>query len=154
MSIFQAPPSAVSTLPAYNDAVNASRFVKGFGIAVLAYSFLLFLGLNLLASGIGIGTGLFIFRYDEQKFYRIVGVSVIVLAFVSPIPFLSPTVVAASVLFKGSEILSILGESPKDDPDWSDTRSRTMLGMFAGGGSLLVISAYIVLWVISFFVLV
>ena len=59
MSIFQAPPAPVSTLPAYNDAVNASRFVKGFGIAVLAYSFLLFLGLNLLASGIGIGTGLF-----------------------------------------------------------------------------------------------
>jgi hypothetical protein len=39
MNIFEAPPVPLSsTLSDYNNAVNASRFVKGFGIAVLAYS--------------------------------------------------------------------------------------------------------------------
>lgn len=150
MNIFEAPPIPVSsTLSEYNNAVNASRFVKGFGIAVLVYSVLLCLGINLLSSAIGIGTGLFIFRYDEGKFYRVLGGVVMVLALVAPLPFLSPGVLAASVLYKGTQILGVLNRSPQEDPDWRETRTRTILGVVARGVGLLVCLVIAVLVVIA-----
>jgi hypothetical protein len=150
MNIFGAPPIPVSpSLSEYNNAVNASRFVKGFGIAVLVYSVLLFLGINLLSSAIGLGTGLFIFRYDEGKFYRVLGAVVMALALVAPLPFLSPGVLAASVLYKGTHILGVLNRSPQEDPDWRETRSRTILGIVASAAGLLVCLVIAVLFVIA-----
>lgn len=150
MNIFGAPPIPVSTgLSEYNNAVNASRFVKGFGIAVLVYSVLLFLGINLLSSAIGLGTGLFIFRYDEGKFYRVLGAVVMVLALVGPLPFLSPGVLAVSVLYKGTQILGVLKRSPQEDPDWRETRSRTILGIVASGAGLLVSLVTAILFIIA-----
>ena len=151
MNIFEVPPiPASSTLSEYNNAVNASRFVKGFGIAVLVYSVLLFFGINLLSSAIGIGTGLFIFRYDTGKFYRVLGGVVMVLALVAPLPFLSPGVLAAGVLYKGTQILGLLNRSPQEDPDWRETRSRTILGIVASGAGLLVCLVIAVLVAIAF----
>lgn len=150
MNIFGAPPIPVSSdLSEYNNAVNASRFVKGFGIAVLVYSVLLFLGINLLSAAIGLGTGLFIFRYDEGKFYRVLGAVVMVLALVAPLPFLSPGVLGVSVLYKGTQILGVLKRSPQEDPDWRETRSRTILGIVASGAGLLVCLVIAVLFVIA-----
>ncbi|MEK6299947.1 MAG: hypothetical protein AABO41_04435 [Acidobacteriota bacterium] len=155
MNIFEAPSIPVpSALTDYNDAVNASRFVKGFGIAVLVYSVLLFLGINLLSSAIGLGTGLFIFRYDAGKFYKVLGVVVMVLALVAPLPFLSPSVLAGSVLWKGTQVLSVLKRSPQDDPDWSETRSRTILGIVASSAGLLVSIVIAVLVIIAIAVIV
>jgi hypothetical protein len=155
MNIFEAPPVPLSsTLSDYNNAVNASRFVKGFGIAVLAYSVLLFLGINLLSSAIGIGTGLFIFRYDEVKFYRVLGGVVMVLALVAPLPFLSPGVLATAVLYKGTHVLGVLNRSPREDPDWKETRSRTILGIVTSGLGLLVCLVIAVLVIIAIALLV
>ena len=87
--------------PQYLEAVNASRFVKGFGLTALIYSLLLFLGINFLSAGIGVGTGLFILRYDEQKFYKVFGIVVMVCAFIFPLPFLSTIALSSGVLWKG-----------------------------------------------------
>ena len=150
MTLFGAPVNPVSAeLSDYNNAVNASRFVKGFGIAALANSILAFLGINLLSAGLGLGTGLFIFRYDTGMFYRVLGAVVMALALVAPLPFLSPGVLAASVLFKGVQVLRVLNRSPREDPDWSETRSRTMLGLVASGASLLLCAILAVLSVIA-----
>jgi len=150
VNIFDAPPVAVSVAASdYNDAVNASRFVKGFGVAVFVYSVLLFLGINLLSSAIGIGTGLFIFRYDSGKFYKGLGVVVMALALVAPLPFLSPVVLAGGVLWKGTQVHSVLERSPKDDPDWASTRSRTVLGMVFGGLGLLLCLVIAVLVILA-----
>lgn len=146
MNLFEAIPVQVSPAAAdFSDAVNASRFVKGFGIAALVYSVLLFMGINLLSLAIGIGTGLFIFRYDSGKFYRVLGVVVMVLALVAPFPFLSPSVLAGSVIWKGSQVLAVLNRSTRDDPDWAATRSRSILGMVASGFALFVCLAIMVL---------
>ena len=100
--------------PEYLEAVNASRFVKGFGITALVYSLLLFLGINLLSAGIGVGTGLFILRYDDQKFYKNFGIGVMVCAFIFPIPFLSTIVLSVGVLWKGIQTLKIFSKEGKD----------------------------------------
>lgn len=42
------------------QAINDSRFVKGFGLTALAYVFVSVFGLTLLGGGIGVGVGLFI----------------------------------------------------------------------------------------------
>ena len=150
MNLFEAAPAlTASGASEFNDAVNASRFVKGFGVAVLVYAVLLFLGINLLSSAVGIGTGLFIFRYDAGRFYRVLGVTVILLALVAPLPFLSPIVLAASILWKGMQVLGILERSPKGDPDWAETRSRTVLGMVASAAGLLVCLAIMLLVIVA-----
>lgn len=155
MHIFEPPPIPVSSaLTDYNQAVNASRFVKGFGIAVLVYSVLLFLGINLLSSAIGIGTGLFIFRYDAGKFYRVLGVVVMVLALVAVLPFLSPSVLAGSILWKGTQVLSVLKRSPQDAPDWREARSRTILGIVTSSAGFFVCMVIALLVIIAIAVMV
>jgi hypothetical protein len=39
----------------FREAVNASRFVKGFGITALVYSLVSMFGVSLLGGGIGLG---------------------------------------------------------------------------------------------------
>ena len=58
----QAEASAHYSSPSFNEAVNASRFVKGFGITALIYSLVGVLGVPSLGGGIGLGAGLFIMR--------------------------------------------------------------------------------------------
>ena len=146
MNIYE-PLADQSTVPVseFNAAVNASRFVKGFGIAVLVYSALLFTGVNLLSSAVGIGTGLFIFRYDTGRFYKALGLGVMALSLVSPLPFLSPSVLASSLIWKGAQLLGVLRRSPQTDPDWSPTRTRVVAGMIASSLGLLLCLAFIVL---------
>jgi hypothetical protein len=147
MSLFEsAPPRSTVADSEFNGAVNASRFVKGFGIAAAVYSALSLVGVGLLSSAVGVGTGLFIFRYDTGRFYKVLGAAVIALALVSPLPFLSPFVLAASLLWKGSETLAILGRSPEADPDWAPTRSRVVTGMAASTLAVLVCVVGLVLF--------
>ncbi|MCI0661507.1 MAG: hypothetical protein L0220_10570 [Acidobacteria bacterium] len=80
--------------PSYNEAVNAARFVKGFGIAALAYSIGLLFG-KVLGGGIGLGIGLFIMRYDAAKYYRVLGIIVMVFAVVGIFfPFIGPAILS------------------------------------------------------------
>lgn len=151
MNSFGAPSISASMAMSddYNNSVNASRFVKGFGIAALVYSVLIFLGINLLSSGIGIGVGLFIYRYDEGRFYQILGATVIILAFIAPLPFLSPGILASGVVYKGAQILGVLKRSPREDPDWRETNKRTLIGLIAASISLLITLAFMILFVLA-----
>jgi hypothetical protein len=152
MSIFAPPAVPAPSNSEYNDAVNASRFVKGFGLAALVYAVLLLAGINLLSAAVGIGTGLFIFRYDVGRFYKVLGAVVMVLALIVLVPFLGPGVLAGGVLWKGAHILGVLGRSPQDDPDWAATRSRTVTGMAAAAAGLVicaVIMVLILVWIAS-----
>ena len=122
--------------PQYLEAVNAARFVKGFGITALVYSLLLFLGINILSAGIGLGTALFILRYDDQKFYRVFGITVIVVALLFPIAFLSPVVLSAGVLWKGWQTLKTLSKEGQEDEDWQVSKKRALIGTITSGVGL------------------
>ena len=75
-----APPPFFYSSPSFNEALRTSRFVKGFGITALIYSVVSISGLNLLGGGIGGGIGLFIFRYDDARYYRVLGAILMIFA--------------------------------------------------------------------------
>ncbi len=129
----------------YLEAVNASRFVKGFGIAALVYSLLLFLGINLLSAGIGVGTGLFILRYDDQKFYKRFGIAVIVGAFLFPLPFVGTIILSSGVLWKGWQTLKVFAKEGQEDEDWQVSKKRAMIGSITSGIGLAFTLIYTVL---------
>jgi hypothetical protein len=114
--------------PQYLEAVNASRFVKAFGITAAISGLLLFLGISILSAAIGVGAGLFIFRYDDQKFYKRFGIAVIVFACIFPLSFLGTIVLSAGVIWKGWETLQILGKEGLEDEDWKVSHKRTLIG--------------------------
>jgi hypothetical protein len=70
------------------------------------------------------------------------------LSLVSPLPFLSPSVLASSLLWRGARVLGVLGRSSQDDPDWAPTRTRVITGMVASGLGLLLCVAFVVLVVV------
>ena len=125
--------------PSFNEAVNASRFVKGFGITALIYSLVGVVGVTLLGGGIGLGVSLFIMRYDQAKYYRILGIVVMVFAIVGAfIPFLGSIVLSGAILGKGIQVLSILGEEGRNDEEWTPSRRRAIIGTIASGIGLLI----------------
>jgi hypothetical protein len=127
--------------PSYNQAINTSRFVKGFGITALACSVLsLFIGTNLLLGGaIGLGVGLFIFRYDKTNFYHVLGIIIMAMAIIGGrFPFLNPMVISCAVLWKGTEVLKVLSREGQSDRGWKPCYMRTVIGITAGGVGLLV----------------
>ena len=132
------PSSFESNLsPKYLEAVNASRFVKVFGITALVNSILLFLGISILNAAIGVGAGLFILRYDEQKFYKTLGIIVMVCALIFPIPFLGTIALSVGVLYKGWQTLQTLGREGKEDEDWPISKKRATIGTVCSGLGLI-----------------
>ena len=123
--------------PQYLEAVNGARFVKAFGITALINSLLLFLGISMLNAAVGLGAGLFIFRYDEQKFYKVLGIIVMVCAIIVPIPFLSTIALSVGVLMKGWPTLQTLGKEGKEDEDWQISKKRATIGTVCSGLGLL-----------------
>jgi hypothetical protein len=117
----------------YLEAVNASRFVKGFGLTALGAAFLLMLGIAPLNAAFGIGAGLFILRYDAQKFYKVLGIAVIVAAFIFPLPFISTAILSGGVLWKGWETLKTLSKEGHEDEDWKISHKRAMIGTISSG---------------------
>lgn len=143
-------PGMAEVLPAsYLEAVNAARFVKGFGIAAVVNALLLYTGISLLGAGIGIGIGIFIFKYDNQKYYRVLGVLVIVLAVLLPITFLSPLVLSAGVLWRGKGVLNTLKTEGRADEDWEPSRKRAIVGTVASGVGLFISVVFLVLVVLG-----
>jgi hypothetical protein len=122
--------------PRYAEAVNAARFVKGFGITALIFSMLLFVGWGFSVGG-GIGIGLFILRYDKQTFYRALGITVMLLAILLPISFLSSLVLSSAVMWKGIQTLKTLSREGKDDDDWAISKKRAMIGTICSGAGIL-----------------
>ncbi len=143
------PPGFESNLSfTYLEAVNASRFVKSFGITALVNSLLLFLGISILNAAVGIGAGLFILRYDDQKFYKTLGIIVMICAFIFPIPFLSTIALSVGVLIKGWQTLQTLGKEGKDDEDWPTSKKRATIGTICSGLGLLFTFIAIVLTIL------
>src|SRR5215475_4866560 len=96
--------------PIYSQAINDSRFVKGFGLTALVYALVSVLGLTLLGGGVGVGIGLFIARYDSAKYYPILG--------------------------KGIQVMSILSRIENKDEEWQTGRKRALIGTVASGAGL------------------
>jgi hypothetical protein len=123
--------------PLYSQAINDSRFVKGFGLTALVYAFISVLGLTLLSGGIGVGVGLFIMRYDSVKYYRMLGIVVIVFAIIGyVIPFLGASVLSGAVLGKGIQVINILSKVENKDEEWQVGRKRALTGTIASGAGL------------------
>ena len=130
-----APGSSFYSSPAYNEAVNASRFVKGFGITALIYALAILTGIALLGGGIGVGVGLFILRYDSDLYYRLLGSAVIVSAigaFIVPLGvFIGPVMLSGAVAFKGMQVLGVLSKEGQSDEEWKPSRKRAIIGTIA-----------------------
>jgi hypothetical protein len=136
--------------PEYSQAINDSRFVKGFGLTALVYALISLLGLTLLSGGIGIGVGLFIARYDSTKYYRILGIVVVVFALLSYfIPFLGSAVLSCAVLGKGIQVLGVFSKVENKDEEWQVGRKRTLIGTVASGAGLGISVILMVLFLIA-----
>src|SRR5437867_5845659 len=123
----------------FNEAVNTSRFVKSFGITALIYSLISVFGMNLLGGGIGAGVGLFIIRYDKAKFYRILGIVVIIFAFLGAlIPFLGSGVLSGAVMWKGIQAFKVLSKEGRNEKQSEPSRKRVTIGIITSGIGLLI----------------
>ncbi|MBI4853270.1 MAG: ankyrin repeat domain-containing protein [Acidobacteria bacterium] len=116
-------PSRYNNSTDFLDAVNDARFVKTFGIISLVG--LIFVGIG---KAIGVGVGLAVLWYSKNNYYRILGTFVAALSFVLT-PVVSFWVLSTAIVVKGYDILKVLREQRKDDPDWQITRKRVLTGM-------------------------
>jgi hypothetical protein len=136
--------------PAFNEAVNASRFLKGFGITALIYALVSTLGLTLLGGGIGVGVGLFILQYDKARYYKILGAVVILFALLGTlIPALGAAILAGAIVWKGVQVLSVLSKEGRGDDEWVPSRKRAIVGTVTGGIALLISVAVILLFFLA-----
>src|SRR5207248_7315601 len=85
-----------------------------------------------LRGAVGIGIGLFIMRYENTRFHRILGLTVIILSAIGwllpPVSFISSAVLAGAVAWKGKEVFETLAKEGQQDPDWELSRKRAMIG--------------------------
>jgi len=123
--------------PIYSQAINDSRFVKGFGLTALVYALVSVSGLTVLGGGVGIGIGLFIARYDSAKYYRVLGIAVIVFAIIGyVVPFIGTSVLSGAILGKGIQVMSVLSKVEKKDEEWQTGRKRALIGTVASAAGL------------------
>ena len=123
--------------PIYSQAINDSRFVKGFGLTAFVYALVSVLGLTLLSGGVGVGIGLFIARYDTAKYYRILGIAVIVFAIIGYfVPFVGASMLSGAILGKGIQVMGVLSKIENKDEEWQTGRKRALIGTVASGAGL------------------
>jgi hypothetical protein len=113
---------------AYIEAVNDARFVRTFGIIALVGSILIFIG-----GAVAIGVGLAVMGFGSGRYYRVLGLAVVILgilAFIlSPFRIVASIVLGAGVAWKGKKILNTLALEGKEDSDWQATRKRALTGI-------------------------
>lgn len=113
---------------AYIEAVNDARFVRTFGIIALVGSILIFIG-----GAVAIGVGLAVMGFGSGRYYRTLGLTVVILgilAFIlSPFRIVATIVLGAGVAWKGKKILDTLALEGKEDSDWQATRKRATTGI-------------------------
>src|ERR1044072_5902003 len=111
------PTSSYYTSPTYTEAVNDAQLLRTFSIVALIGSILIFIG-----GAVAIGVGAAVIGLGGSRYYRILGLAIIVLAvlsfFVSPLRIIASSVLAGGVMWKGMEVLGTLAVEGKGDPDW------------------------------------
>ena len=131
------PSSSYNTSSTYNEAVNDSQLVRTFSIIAVLGSALIFIG-----GAVAIGVGAAVIGLGGTKYYRILGIAIIVLAVLSfliaPLRIIASAVLSGGVMWRGFEILSTLAAEGKGDPDWQPTRERALLGIVLSGVGLVV----------------
>lgn len=131
------PSSSYNTSPTFNEAVNDSQLVRTFSIIAVLGSAIIFIG-----GAVAIGVGAAVIGLGGTKYYRILGMAIIVLAvlsyFIGPLRIIASAVLSGGVMWKGFEILSTLAAEGKGDPDWQPTRERALLGIVLSGVGLVV----------------
>jgi hypothetical protein len=145
-----ASPGAYTTSQAFTDAVNDSRFVRTFGAVAIIGSILLF-----VFTGVEIGIGLAVMGFGSTRYYRVLGLAVVVLAIggvlIAPVAFLAPVALSIGVGLKAIGVLQTLAAEGKGDPDWPETRSRAIIGLVLSGIGFLIAALWIALILISVF---
>jgi hypothetical protein len=141
---------AYCTSPVYTDAVNDAQLVRTFSIIALVGSVLIFVG-----GAIAVGVGLAVMWFGGKRYYRILGLIVVVLSigsFVLPIlRILASVVLCAGVALRSVNILSTLAGEGKDDPDWQATKQRALLGAVLSCLGILISAVWLVLFLIGSF---
>jgi hypothetical protein len=145
--------SKYSNSPIFLDSVNDARFVKTFGILALIVSIILFIG-----PGVSLGAGIAVAGYGKAKFYRTIGIGLImfsVLGFMLP-EFLKPIVamlglifLSAGILIKSLSIKNILKTEGLNDPDWQITQKRANTGIICTIISVVVSVGWLGLFLLS-----
>jgi hypothetical protein len=143
-------PSAYTTSQVFTDAVNDSRFVRTFGAVAILGSIFLF-----ITAGVEIGIGLAVMGFGSTRYYRVLGLTVVILAIggvlFGPIAFLGPVVLSIGVGLKALGVLQTLAKEGKGDPDWPETRKRAVVGLVLSGIAFMISGLWIILLLISIF---
>ena len=143
--------SAYNTSPAYTEAVNDAQLIRTFSMVALAGSILIFIG-----GAVAIGVGVAVIGLGGTRYWRALGIVVIVLSVLSfvlaPFRVIASAVMAAGVLWKGMGVLGTLAGESKDDPDWDTTRKRAIAGIILSGVALAINAVWLILSLISIFV--
>jgi hypothetical protein len=141
--------SAYGASSAFNDAVNDSQFVRSFGFVALACSILI-----PISAAIGIGVGAAVAGFGSSTYYRILGISVVVMSLIGfwlgPLVFVSGLALGAGVAYKGVDILGVLTGEDKADPDFQTTLRRALIGIFFSSAGALLSSLWLILSTIHF----
>src|SRR4030095_16480120 len=106
--------SSYCTSPTYTDAVNDAQLVRTFSIIALVGSVLIFIG-----GAIAVGVGLAVMSFGAKRYYRVLGLIVVVLS--------------VGVSLRSMNILATLAGEGKGDPDWPGTKQRALLSAVLSG---------------------
>jgi len=102
-----------------------------------------------------VGVGIAVMVFGSKRFYRILGLAVVILSigsfFVPILRLISSVVLCVGVIWKAGAILSTLAGVSKDDPDWQATRNRAMLAAMLSGIGILVSGVWLALFLIASF---
>jgi hypothetical protein len=144
--------STYDTSPTYTDAVNDSRFVRTFGMVSLIGSILL----TFLGGAVAIGIGLAVLGFGSTRYYRLLGLAVVVLGvlgiFFAPFRLLAAAVLSAGIALKAMDVLRTLASEGKGDPDWGETRTRALIGLGLSAGGFVLSGILFILSIIGFMV--
>lgn len=140
--------SAYCTSPAYTDAVNDAQFVRTFGVVALVGAILILIG-----GAVAVGIGLAVMGFGSSRYYRVLGLSVVVLGIasflISPFSIIASGILSAGVAWKGFDILGLLSREGKDDPDWQTTRRRAITGIVLSAIGLVIAAGWLTLVLIG-----
>jgi hypothetical protein len=134
--------------PGFNDAVNDAQFVRTFGVAAFICSIL-----TLFWAAIPLGVSLAVIGFGKSRYYRVLGLIVVVLAIagilIAPLRVIGAAALSVGVGWRGIEILGLLAKEGRGDPDWQVTRQRSIVGVSLSALGLLVCVVWVSLFLLA-----